>query len=167
MLYVTGLCAIVHCHYGYRSYLTIRTHIANTSGLLSDVIFHAFFFKREKFYLCCLLRHQLGMRGKNHDVFRGIVQYPQINVLYARFMFQRIAPLSRHQLEIWFSQIQFTGDALTEPVSGYLRALNRQLMPRPWNFQIQYSYQGWIQDLGLGGAWVGEGSGDRFKTEPW
>jgi hypothetical protein len=71
MLYVTGLCAIVHCHYGYRSYLTIRTHIANTSGLLSDVIFHAFFFKREKFYLCCLLRHQLGMRGKKPRCLPG------------------------------------------------------------------------------------------------
>ena len=38
--------------------------------------------------------------------------------------------ISWHQLEIWWSQI--------EPVNGYLRQLNRQLMP--WNFQIQYSY---------------------------
>jgi hypothetical protein len=46
--------------------------------------------------------------------------------------------ISRHQSEIWWSQIELTGDALAEPVNGYLRQLNRQLMP--WNFQIQYSY---------------------------
>ena len=43
-----------------------------------------------------------------------------------------------HQLEIWWSQIKFTGDTLAEPVNGYLRPSNQQLMP--WNFQIQYSY---------------------------
>jgi hypothetical protein len=31
------------------------------------------------------------------------------------------------------------------------------------NIKIEGSYQGRIQDLWLGGAWVGEGSGDRFK----
>jgi hypothetical protein len=46
--------------------------------------------------------------------------------------------ISRHQLEIWWSQIEFTGDVITEPVNGYLWPLNRHLMP--WNFQIQYSY---------------------------
>jgi hypothetical protein len=51
--------------------ISLRTHIANTSGLLSDVIFHAFFFKREKFYLCCLLRHQLGMLGKKPRCLPG------------------------------------------------------------------------------------------------
>jgi hypothetical protein len=30
--------------------------------------------------------------------------------------------------DLW-SQIEFTGDALAEPVNGYLRPLNRQLMP--------------------------------------
>jgi hypothetical protein len=35
-------------------------------------------------------------------------------------------------------QVELTGDALTEPVNGYLRPLNRQLMPQ--NFQIQFSY---------------------------
>ena len=54
----------------------------------------------------------------------------EITVLYLN--------ISRHQLEIWWSQIEFTGDAVAEPVNGYLRPLNRQLMP--WNFQIQYSY---------------------------
>jgi hypothetical protein len=53
----------------------------------------------------------------------------EITVLYLN--------ISRHQLEIWWSQIEFTGDAVAEPVNGYLRPLNRQLMP--WNFQIQYS----------------------------
>jgi hypothetical protein len=46
--------------------------------------------------------------------------------------------ISRHQLEIWWSQIEFTGDTSAEPVNGYLQPLNRQLMP--WNCQIQYSY---------------------------
>ena len=54
----------------------------------------------------------------------------EITVLYLTF--------SRHQLEIWWSQIEFTGDALAEPVNGYLRPLNLQLMS--WNCQIQYSY---------------------------
>jgi hypothetical protein len=54
----------------------------------------------------------------------------EITVLYLK--------ISRHQLEIWWSQIKFTGDALAESVNGYLRPLNPQLMP--WNFQIQYSY---------------------------
>ena len=31
------------------------------------------------------------------------------------------------------------------------------------NIKIEGSYQGRIQDLWLGGAWVGGGSGDRFK----
>ena len=46
--------------------------------------------------------------------------------------------ISRHQLEIWWCQIEFTGDALASPVNGYLRPLNRKMML--WNFQIQYSY---------------------------
>jgi hypothetical protein len=33
-----------------------------------------------------------------------------------------------------WSQMEFTDDAIAEPVNGYLRPLNRQLMP--WNFQI-------------------------------
>ena len=41
-------------------------------------------------------------------------------------------------MEIWWSQIEFTGDAVAEPVNGYLRPLNIKFMP--WNFQIQYSY---------------------------
>jgi hypothetical protein len=40
--------------------------------------------------------------------------------------------ISRHHLEIWWSQIEFTGNALAEPVNGYLRPLNWQLMP--WNY---------------------------------
>jgi hypothetical protein len=32
----------------------------------------------------------------------------------------------RHQLEIWWSQIELTGDALAEPVNGYLWPLNRR-----------------------------------------
>jgi hypothetical protein len=31
-------------------------------------------------------------------------------------------------LEICWSQIEFTDDALAEPLNGYLRPLNRQLM---------------------------------------
>jgi hypothetical protein len=46
--------------------------------------------------------------------------------------------ISRHQLQIWWSQIEFTGDLLAEPVNGYYRPLNPQLMH--WNFQIKYSY---------------------------
>ena len=46
--------------------------------------------------------------------------------------------ISQHQLGTWWSQIEFTGDALSEPVNGYLRPLNPQLLP--WNFQIQNSY---------------------------
>ena len=45
---------------------------------------------------------------------------------------------SSNQLRIWWLQIEFTDDALAGSVSGYLRPLNRQLMP--WNLQIQYSY---------------------------
>jgi hypothetical protein len=41
-------------------------------------------------------------------------------------------------MEIWWSQIEFTSDAIADPVNGYLRPSNRKLMP--WNFQIQYSY---------------------------
>jgi hypothetical protein len=33
----------------------------------------------------------------------------------------------RHQLEIWWSQIEFTGHALARPLNWYLRPLNRQL----------------------------------------
>jgi hypothetical protein len=32
-------------------------------------------------------------------------------------------------MEIRWSKLEFTGDALAEPVNGYLRPLNRQLMP--------------------------------------
>ena len=46
--------------------------------------------------------------------------------------------ISRHQLEIWWWQIEFTCDALAEPVNWYLRPWNRQMMT--WNFQMQYSY---------------------------
>ena len=45
---------------------------------------------------------------------------------------------SRHQLEIWWWQIELSGDALTEPLNGYLWPWNRQLMPL--NFLIQCSY---------------------------
>ena len=34
----------------------------------------------------------------------------------------------------------------------------------PWH--LIYSSQGRIQDLWLGGAWVGEGSGDRLRSPP-
>jgi len=44
----------------------------------------------------------------------------EITVLYLK--------ISRHQLEIWWSQIEFTGDALAEPVNGYLRPLNRPIL---------------------------------------
>ena len=36
--------------------------------------------------------------------------------------------ISRHQFDGWL-QIEFTGDAIVEPVNVYLRPLNRQLMP--------------------------------------
>jgi hypothetical protein len=62
-------------------------------------------------------------------LFKWTCNY-EITVLYLQ--------ISRNQLAIWWSQIEFTGDVLAEPVNGYLLLLNRQLIP--WNFQIQYSY---------------------------
>ena len=41
-----------------------------------------------------------------------MVANQEITVLYLK--------ISQHQLEIWWSQNEFTGDALAEPVNGYL-----------------------------------------------
>jgi hypothetical protein len=46
-----------------------------------------------------------------------------------RSKFNIYVKISRHQLEIWWSQIEFTGDAIAEAVSGYLRQ-SQQGMPQ-------------------------------------
>ena len=92
-----------------------------------------------------------------NEIFQLFKYDLEITVLYLK--------ISRHQFEIWWLQIEFTGDVLAEPVNRYLRPLYQQLIPwqieftgdvlaepvnrylrplnrllMPWYFQIQYSY---------------------------
>jgi hypothetical protein len=53
------------------------------------------------------------------------ISYTKENVIYLAHLYT-------------FSFFEFTGDAIAEPVNGYLWSWNLQLMP--WYSQIQYSY---------------------------
>jgi hypothetical protein len=51
----------------------------------------------------------------------------EITEILLKVTLDTINQISQHQLEIWWLQIEFTGNALEEPVNGYLRPLIRHV----------------------------------------